>query len=89
MLVRRRRRAPAGLATTTARAGATADADDVVPGGSLYDTGSGSLRSALDAALSSPSGQGVAVDGDGRAVGAVAADDVLRRLAAVRRAEAA
>jgi osmoprotectant transport system ATP-binding protein len=69
--------------------GATADADDVVPGGSLYDTGSGSLRSALDAALSSPSGQGVAVDGDGRAVGAVAADDVLEALAAVRRAEAA
>ena len=69
--------------------GATADANDVVPGGSLYDTGSGSLRSALDAALSSPSGQGVAVDGDGRAVGAVAADDVLEALAAVRRAEAA
>jgi osmoprotectant transport system ATP-binding protein len=69
--------------------GATADANDVVPGGSLYDTGSGSLRSALDAALSSPSGQGVAVDGDGRAVGAVAADDVLQALAAIRRAEAA
>ena len=49
--------------------GATVDAKDLVPGGSLYDTGSGSLRSALDAALSSPSGQGVAVDGDGRAVG--------------------
>jgi hypothetical protein len=29
------------------------------------------------------------VDGDGRAVGAVAADDVLEALAAVRRAEAA
>jgi osmoprotectant transport system ATP-binding protein len=40
-------------------------------------------------ALSWPSGQGVAVDGDGRAVGAVAADDVLEALAAVRRAEAA
>ena len=49
--------------------GGTADANDLVPGGSLYDAGTGSLRSALDAALSSPSGQGVAVDGDGRAVG--------------------
>ena len=69
--------------------GATVDLDALVPGGSLYDTTDGSLRSALDAALSSPSGQGVAVDGDGRAVGAVAADDVLEALAAVRRAEAA
>ena len=69
--------------------GATASADDVVPGGSLYETGSGSLRAALDAALSSPSGQGVAIDGDGRAVGGVAADDVLTALAAVRRDEAA
>jgi osmoprotectant transport system ATP-binding protein len=69
--------------------GGTADANDLVPGGSLYDAGTGSLRSALDAALSSPSGQGVAIDGDGRAVGAVAADDVLEALAAARRAEAA
>jgi osmoprotectant transport system ATP-binding protein len=69
--------------------GATVHADDLVPGGSLYDAGSGSLRAALDAALSSPAGQGVAVDGDGRAVGAVAADDVLAALAAARRDEAA
>ncbi|MBL8926299.1 MAG: ATP-binding cassette domain-containing protein [Pseudonocardia sp.] len=69
--------------------GGTADGGDLVPGGSLYDARAGSLRSALDAALSSPSGQGVAVDGDGRAVGAVAADDVLEALAAHRRAEAA
>jgi osmoprotectant transport system ATP-binding protein len=69
--------------------GATVDVEDLVPGGSLYDTADGSLRSALDAALSSPSGQGVAVDGDGRAVGSVAADDVLSALADVRRAEAA
>jgi osmoprotectant transport system ATP-binding protein len=68
--------------------GATVD-DALVPGGSLYDTASGSLRSALDAALSSPSGQGVAVDGDGVTVGSVAADDVLTALAAVRRDEAA
>jgi osmoprotectant transport system ATP-binding protein len=69
--------------------GATVDAGALVPGGSLYDTGDGSLRSALDAALSSPSGQGVAVDGDGRVVGAIAADDVLAALATVRRDEAA
>ena len=37
----------------------------------------GSLRGALDAALSSPSGRGVVVDDDGRAVGTVAADEVL------------
>ena len=69
--------------------GTTVDAENLVPGGSLYDTADGSLRSALDAALSSPSGQGVAVDGDGRVVGSVAADDVLSALAAVRRDEAA
>ena len=69
--------------------GGTADGGDLVPGGSLYDAGTGSLRSALDAALSSPSGQGVAVDGDGRVVGAVIADDVLDALATARRAEAA
>jgi osmoprotectant transport system ATP-binding protein len=69
--------------------GATVDADALVPGGSLYDTSDGSLRSALDAALSSPSGKGVAVDGEGRAVGSVAADDVLTALAVVRRDEAA
>jgi osmoprotectant transport system ATP-binding protein len=69
--------------------GAAADVEDLVPGGSLYDTADGSLRSALDAALSSPSGQGVAVDGDGRAVGSVAAGDVLAALAAARRDETA
>ena len=69
--------------------GATADPETLVPGGSLYAAGSESLRNALDAALSSPSGQGVAVDGDGRVVGAVDADDVLAALAAARRDEAA
>ena len=66
--------APAGLADHDRRRAAARSStpNDLVPGGSLYDTGSGSLRSALDAALSSPSGQGVAVDGDGRVVGAVA-----------------
>jgi osmoprotectant transport system ATP-binding protein len=66
----------------------TVTTDDLVPGGSLYDVSSGSLRSALDAALSSPSGQGVAVDARGALVGSISADDVLRALADVRRAEA-
>jgi osmoprotectant transport system ATP-binding protein len=66
----------------------TVAAEHLVPGGSLYDLGSGSLRSALDAALSSPSGTGVAVDADGRVAGAVSADDVLRTLDDVRRDEA-
>ncbi len=50
---------------------------------------SGTLREALDAALSSPSGRGVVVDGDGRFVGTVTAGEVLerieRRAAAIRR----
>ncbi|QUQ71002.1 ABC transporter ATP-binding protein [Kutzneria sp. CA-103260] len=61
-------------------------ADLVLAGGSLYDTEHGSLRSALDAALSSPSALGVAVDADGALVGSVTADEVLRALAAARTA---
>ncbi|GAA4675240.1 ATP-binding cassette domain-containing protein [Pseudonocardia yuanmonensis] len=67
----------------------TVEESALVPGGSLYEVGSGSLRSALDAALSSPSGRGVAVDGEGRVAGALSADDVLRALAASRADEAA
>ena len=63
-------------------------AGDLVPGESLYDAASGSLRGALDAALSSPSGLGVAVDGGGVVVGSVAATDVLDALAAARGHEA-
>ncbi|WP_275092543.1 ABC transporter ATP-binding protein [Sinomonas gamaensis] len=58
----------------------------VVTGGSLHRAG-GTLRSALDSALSSPSGRGVVVDDDGRFLGTVAATAVLaaaeRRRAAV------
>ncbi|HEY0637009.1 MAG TPA: ABC transporter ATP-binding protein [Pseudonocardiaceae bacterium] len=53
--------------------------DVLVPGGSLYTRGA-SLRGALDSALSSPGGYGVAVDGDGMLVGGVLADDVLDAL---------
>ena len=54
-----------------------------VPGGSLYTRGD-SLRRALDAALSSPSGLGVAVDDDGRAVGVVRAAEVFELIEAAR-----
>jgi osmoprotectant transport system ATP-binding protein len=68
-------------------------AADVTPealnlGGTLANT-DGTLREALDAALSSPSGRGVIVDEDGRFAGTVGASEVLakieQRAAAVRR----
>jgi osmoprotectant transport system ATP-binding protein len=60
----------------------------VVAGGSLF-TPDGTLRQALDAALSSPSGAGVAVDADGKVIGAVRAEDVLEAIdAAVMSARA-
>ncbi|MGH3982491.1 MAG: ABC transporter ATP-binding protein [Pseudonocardiaceae bacterium] len=45
-------------------------------GGSLHRLG-GPMRTALDAALSSPSGFGVVVDGNGAVAGGVRAEDVL------------
>ena len=45
-------------------------------GGTLAEAG-GSLRAALDAALSSPSGRGVVVDADGRLLGTVRPAQVL------------
>ncbi len=62
-------------------------AASLVAGGSLYDVESRSLRAALDAALSSPSGLGVAVDRNGAVIGSVSADDVLTALDAARRTE--
>jgi osmoprotectant transport system ATP-binding protein len=56
---------------------------DAVPGGSLYRRGD-TLRRALDAALSSPSGLGVTVDDDGRAVGVVRAAEILDLIEAAR-----
>lgn len=49
---------------------------ELVPGGSLFRPGE-SLRRALDAALSSPSGLGVAVDPEGRVLGVVRGGEVL------------
>ncbi len=55
-----------------------------VPGGSLFEKGE-TLRRALDAALSSPSGLGVAVDADGRVAGVIRAEEVLAVIEADRR----
>jgi len=49
---------------------------DLRLGGTLLGPG-GSVRTALDAALSSPSGRGVAVDADGRVAGSIRAADVF------------
>ena len=53
--------------------------DSTFGGGSLFRPDD-SLRQALDAALSSPSGLGVAVDAEGLPLGGVRADDVLAAL---------
>jgi osmoprotectant transport system ATP-binding protein len=70
---------PRGWLPPAARVAGPLREDELHPGGSLYPRG-GSLRAALDAALSSPSGYGVAVDGGGALAGGVLADDVLALL---------
>ncbi|MUL46667.1 ABC transporter ATP-binding protein [Mycobacterium sp. CBMA293] len=50
--------------------------DSTIAGGSLFRP-DGTLRLALDSALSSPSGLGVAVDDQGQVIGGVSIDDVL------------
>jgi len=64
-------------------AGRVVTVGDLVLGGSLAGPTS-SLRTALDAALSSPSGRGVAVDEDGRVIGTVAAQEVLAAIEVAR-----
>lgn len=59
--------------------------DSVTAGGSLFRPG-GTLRAALDAALSSPSGLGVAVDDSGAVIGGVVAEQVVGSLEDQRRA---
>ncbi|MEX0581616.1 MAG: ATP-binding cassette domain-containing protein [Mycobacterium sp.] len=61
--------------------------ESMTAGGSLFGLGA-TLRTALDAALSSPSGVGVAVDDAGSVVGGIAAEQVLDELDAQRRAPA-
>ncbi len=58
--------------------------DSTIAGGSLFRP-DGTLRQALDAALSSPSGLGVAVDADDQVIGGVRAEDVLAVLETQRR----
>jgi osmoprotectant transport system ATP-binding protein len=64
--------------------------EHLISGGSLYQVDAasggtaGTLRNALDAALSSPSQLGIAVDSAGAVVGGISADTVLRALAAAR-----
>ncbi|MCZ0731608.1 ABC transporter ATP-binding protein [Mycolicibacterium iranicum] len=53
--------------------------DCTIGGGSFFHP-DGTLRQALDAALSSPTGLGVAVDEEGRLIGGVRAPDVLELL---------
>ncbi|HEV2779686.1 MAG TPA: ATP-binding cassette domain-containing protein [Actinophytocola sp.] len=66
------------------------EATDLISGGSLYQVDAeaggtaGTLRNALDAALSSPSQLGIAVDADGAVVGGISADTVLAALGAAR-----
>jgi len=72
------------LDARTVPAGHRVTVDDLVLGGSLAGPHA-SLRTALDAALSSPSGRGVAVDGGGVVIGTVAARDVLDAIQSARR----
>ncbi|MCB0924499.1 MAG: ATP-binding cassette domain-containing protein [Mycobacterium sp.] len=58
--------------------------DSVAAGGSLFSP-NGTLRAALDSALSSPSGTGVAVDESGAVVGGVLVEDVIDALEDQRR----
>jgi osmoprotectant transport system ATP-binding protein len=76
------------LATVDGAAAVTEEL--LIRGGSLYTVDAnagitaGSLRSALDAALSSPAALGIAVDSDGAVLGSVDAADVLSALAKAR-----
>jgi osmoprotectant transport system ATP-binding protein len=70
-------------ATSANGAAAQVDTSALNRAGTLATQG-GSLRAALDAALSSPSGRGVLVDEDGRLLGTITAREVLDRIEAPR-----
>ncbi|OZE98044.1 ABC transporter ATP-binding protein [Rhodococcoides fascians] len=82
-------RAPLGWIDVTGvegiRAGRSVQ-ESTAAGGSLFTVG-GDLRQALDAAISSPSGIGVAVDESGAVVGSLDGSEILEHLASQRRAE--
>ncbi|TFI40842.1 ATP-binding cassette domain-containing protein [Rhodococcus sp. 1R11] len=67
------------------RGGGSLD-ESTAAGGSLFLEG-GDLRQALDSAISSPSGIGVAVDSSGAAVGSVDGAEILENLAVQRKSE--
>jgi osmoprotectant transport system ATP-binding protein len=73
---------PLGWADGRERA---AGGDGLIPFGHSFNARSGSLRSALDSAVLSPTGWAVAVDDDGRAVGVVSQERIA---AAIRAAHA-
>lgn len=58
--------------------------DSTIAGGSLF-LPNGTMRLALDAALSSPAGLGVAVDDRRQVIGGLKADDVIAALRATRK----
>ena len=78
-------RQPLGwLSLEETSADAAVDETGLYRGGTLATEG-GSLRAALDACLSSPSGRGVVVDEDGRLLGTLTTDEVLRLIEGARR----
>jgi osmoprotectant transport system ATP-binding protein len=62
-----------------ASGGRPIETNDLHLGGTLAPA-SGTLRSALDSALSSPSGRGLIIDDDGRLLGSVTASEVVSRI---------
>jgi osmoprotectant transport system ATP-binding protein len=76
---------PQGWVTVDSVAGTTVDTAMLHRGGTTARADD-TLRAALDAALSSPSGRGVLVDGDGRLLGTVSVSDVVTRIEAERAA---
>ncbi|HVE31896.1 MAG TPA: ABC transporter ATP-binding protein [Mycobacteriales bacterium] len=67
------------------RPGATVVPEQLHRGGTVAKADD-SLRAALDAALSAPSGRGVIADGDGRLLGTITAREVIERIEAERSA---
>lgn len=76
---------PQGWLSVEAAAAQTGDVGpEILNLGGTLATEASSLREALDAALSSPSGRGVIVRGDGTLVGSVTASQVLTRIEQAR-----
>lgn len=70
---------PLGWTDLERPSGSVIDATTMNLGGTLASA-NGAIREALDAALSSPSGRGVVVDGAGRFVGTILASEVVAEL---------